>query len=80
VISRFGGDEFVILLRRTKPGEIHAINQRIIEALERPVSIAKESVTVGVTTGVAQAIDETEPERLINRADQAMYARKARSR
>ena len=80
VISRFGGDEFVILLRRTKPEEIHAINQRIIEALERPVSIAKESVTFGVTTGVAQTIDETEPERLINRADQAMYARKARSR
>ena len=37
LVSRFGGDEFVILLRETTPDEMQTINRRIIDALSRPV-------------------------------------------
>jgi diguanylate cyclase (GGDEF)-like protein len=76
-VSRFGGDEFVILLRHAKPDEVETIKRRIVEALSRPVPVSGELVTIGASTGSALATgEETDPEELIIRADQAMYAAK----
>jgi diguanylate cyclase len=76
VVSRFGGDEFVILIRASAPEEVQTINQRIVGALSRPVAVADAYITVGVTTGVAAANKESDPEDLISRADRAMYTAK----
>jgi diguanylate cyclase (GGDEF)-like protein len=77
VVSRFGGDEFVILLRRTSPDEVETIKQRIIDALSQPIPLPGGLVIVGASVGSALATgDENDPEDLITRADQAMYAAK----
>ncbi len=76
LVSRFGGDEFVILFRNTDPDEVGTINRRIIHALSRPVHISDAFVTIGVSTGTAHAKNQTDPEELISQADHAMYAAK----
>ena len=78
VVSRFGGDEFVILLRRTNPDEVETIKHRIIDALSQPIPLSGGLVTVGASVGSALATgDEADPEDLITRADHAMYVAKS---
>jgi len=77
--SRFGGDEFVILLQDATLDEVHAINERIIDAISRPVFMPGGFATVGASTGIALATGELDPEELIARADHAMYAAKTSS-
>jgi diguanylate cyclase len=76
VVSRFGGDEFVILIRASAPDEVQIINRRIVHALSRPVATAQAHISIGVTTGAATAAKESDPEDLISRADRAMYTAK----
>ncbi len=76
LVSRFGGDEFVILFRNSTPDEVQTINRRIIHALSRPVSVSGASITIGVSTGAAHANNDTDPDELISRADHAMYTAK----
>ena len=76
LVSRFGGDEFVILFRETTPDEVQTINRRIIDALSLPVRISDESVTISASTGNARAAGEVDPDELIDRADHAMYSAK----
>ena len=78
MVSRFGGDEFVILLRDTTPAEVDVINRRIVAAIPRPFRIADVMVSVGLTTGAADPDNDTRPEAVISRADRAMYAQKNR--
>jgi diguanylate cyclase (GGDEF)-like protein len=72
VVSRFGGDEFVVLLIESTPDEIESIRACINTELRRPFERAYGSV-VGVSVGVAQADGERDPEQLIKNADRAMY-------
>jgi diguanylate cyclase (GGDEF)-like protein len=76
LVSRFGGDEFVILFRNTTPDVVQTINRRIIDALSRPVVLSGASITIGVSTGTAHANNDTDPDELISRADHAMYTAK----
>jgi diguanylate cyclase (GGDEF)-like protein len=76
LVSRFGGDEFVILFRETTPNEVQTINRRIIDALSHPFPMSGELVTIGASTGTALAVGDVDPEELIDRADHAMYAAK----
>ena len=80
MVSRFGGDEFVILVPDATPDEVYVIDQRITAALSRPVPLSGEQVSIRASTGVAvAAVGELDPERVIARADHAMYAAKNRS-
>ena len=76
LVSRSGGDEFVVLFRDTTANEVQTINRRIIDALSRPFPIAGELVTIGASTGTALAVGAVDPEELIDRADHAMYSAK----
>jgi len=76
VVSRFGGDEFLILSRGAALQEIDAICERIVQALSRPIKLRGELVTIGASMGIAVAFGEDDPEDLINRADRAMYSAK----
>jgi diguanylate cyclase (GGDEF)-like protein len=80
LVFRWGGEEFVILLPHTAPGEAPALAERIRTAVaERPFagsdSHAPVSVTVsvGVAGTVAYAVD---PDALLSRADAACYRAK----
>jgi diguanylate cyclase len=76
VVSRFGGDEFLILLRDYTPADISAVRDRIADALSRSIRLRDQSVTIGASIGIAIETDETDADRLIRRADRAMYEAK----
>jgi diguanylate cyclase (GGDEF)-like protein len=77
IVSRLGGDEFVVLLRNTTANDVRATNTRIVDAVDRPILISDERVSIGITTGTAFVDqDDVDPEDLIERADHAMYLAK----
>jgi diguanylate cyclase (GGDEF)-like protein len=76
VVSRFGGDEFLILLDVSGPTDVDAICRRIADALSRPFDVPGGQATIGISIGVATASTDTAADDLIDQADQAMYAAK----
>jgi diguanylate cyclase (GGDEF)-like protein len=76
LVSRFGGDEFLILLRGEARPDVAAVRQRIVDSLARPIQLRGEQVTVGASIGVTVATGELDPDELIRRADHAMYEAK----
>jgi diguanylate cyclase (GGDEF)-like protein len=76
VVSRFGGDEFLILLRDQAPSVVSTICRRIADALSRPIRLQDEQVSIGASIGIALAAGESDADALIRRADRAMYKAK----
>jgi diguanylate cyclase len=78
--ARFGGDEFIVLCEDIKD-EAHAIGiaERIVNSLERPLSLDNDNTFITASVGVVVANDSnTDPEILIREADAAMYRAKKR--
>lgn len=75
LVCRWGGDEFVALLRNTPAAEAGAIAGRIRECVERDLP-AVALVRLGVSVGVADLRAGDALETLIERADRALYAAK----
>jgi diguanylate cyclase len=76
VVSRFGGDEFLILLRSAKLSDAYAICDRITTALARPIELHFGPTRVGASIGIAVAAGDADAEHLVGRADRAMYRAK----
>jgi diguanylate cyclase (GGDEF)-like protein len=80
-VGRLGGEEFGMLL----PGAAAAQAEQIAERIRldfrrgRPQSIP-DDIGLSVSIGIAVAQREDSPERLLSRADQALYLAKARGR
>jgi diguanylate cyclase (GGDEF)-like protein len=82
VPARFGGEEFVVLLRNPSPGYAMEIGERIRENV-RDLTLIDAGVTerVTVSVGVATAEHSGEPiEEIVERADQALYSAKRSGR
>ncbi|HEY7947134.1 MAG TPA: EAL domain-containing protein [Acidimicrobiales bacterium] len=80
-LSRFGGDEFVILCEgMSSQDAVMALAQRAMMAIDEPFMINGEKFHIGVSIGVAFVDDDgPSPEELLGDADYAMYLAKARS-
>jgi diguanylate cyclase (GGDEF)-like protein/PAS domain S-box-containing protein len=78
LVSRFGGDEFVVLCADVRgPEEALAVARRLAEAVQQPLVVAGEPLTPSASVGVAVAGGHADaPESLLGRADAAMYAAK----
>ncbi|SNT49175.1 diguanylate cyclase (GGDEF) domain-containing protein [Asanoa hainanensis] len=78
--SRFGGDEFAVMLSRVDgPQDAAAVARRIVAALAEPMRVSEHALRVGVSVGVALCgTDGPEPAELVARADLAMYEAKHR--
>jgi diguanylate cyclase (GGDEF)-like protein len=77
MVSRFGGDEFVIVCRDEDPqAAVDAICARIRSVIESPIVLGGEPVWIGLSIGVAYAAADSTTDDLIGRADLAMYAAK----
>jgi diguanylate cyclase (GGDEF)-like protein/PAS domain S-box-containing protein len=77
--ARLGGDEFAVLIEdATELRAIIEVADRVLEALQRPVTIDGTAVSVRASVGVATAAGQrlTTAE-LLRNADLAMYAAKA---
>lgn len=77
-VARFGGDEFVFLLRLDN-GEKNApkIAKSLIEAVQKPIEVGKTLVNVGSSIGIACCPDAgVDLVALLGCADKAMYEAK----
>jgi diguanylate cyclase (GGDEF)-like protein len=82
VPARFGGEEFVVLLRNPSPGYAMEIGERIRENV-RDLDLIEAGVTERVTVSVGVASAEHSGERIdeiVERADRALYAAKRSGR
>lgn len=79
VVSRIGGDEFVILVSQMSYAvEASKIAQRIIDVIARPFQIADQEIYIGISVGIALfPVDAENAEELLQRADMAMFHAKA---
>ena len=77
VVTRYGGDEFVVVARRLRSvAEVPVLVERIQSAVRGPVSTTVPSVRVGASIGVAIARAEDSASSLLERADRAVYGAK----
>lgn len=78
ILSRQGGDEFLVLLEELRGGqEASIIAQKLIDSLKDPVSISDHDFYIGVSIGISLFPDDgLESEQLIKNADSAMYQSK----
>ena len=74
-IARIGGDEFVVLLETYKgTGHLGSIAQKIIAAVELPVLLQGQQVSIGASIGIAiYPNDASDSSALLRHADIAMY-------
>ncbi|MBU3006109.1 putative bifunctional diguanylate cyclase/phosphodiesterase [Paraglaciecola arctica] len=82
LISRLGGDEFLILLHN-EPNELelYSISERLVSGLNKPFQIQSWEVQVGVSIGIARASDSNfNVSEFISNADIAMYRSKMTGR
>jgi diguanylate cyclase (GGDEF)-like protein/PAS domain S-box-containing protein len=79
-LSRFGGDEFVLLCE--DPGDadsINAIAARILAVFDDPFELEGERVSASVSIGISSLADgAVSSEALLSDADAAMYVAKSR--
>ncbi len=81
-IYRYGGEEICVLLPQTNEQEAVAWAETVRRAIEAtPVVLEDRQLNVTVSVGVAErSADDDHPDRLIDRADQALILAKAAGR
>jgi diguanylate cyclase (GGDEF)-like protein len=81
VASRWGGEEFLVLLPGTGLGDAMTVGERIrLAVASTPIPVDSErSCTATVSGGCAAGV-EIDPEDLVRRADQALYQAKEQGR
>ena len=82
-VARQGGDEFIIVLAEiTDPEDAASVAAKIIRTLGDPVCVAGRSLDITTSIGIAvYPLDGgDDPQELLMKADQAMYAAKAAGR
>lgn len=77
-LYRFGGEEFVVLMRCSDGEQAHAVFDRFRRSME---AFAFPQVgTTTVSIGISQLLPSDTPTRALDRADQAVYAAKSGGR
>lgn len=83
IVARYGGDEFVIVLPQTPPGNAIQIAERIRKSIEHNVFLKKDGYSLKMTAsfGVASYPESAKSkEDLLRLADEAMYRVKYQTR
>ena len=78
-ISRFGGDEFAVLLPKIQsPAAAAHVAEKILQAFEIPFVVDEMTLAIECSIGIAMYPDDgADPDGLIRRADVAMYGAKS---
>ena len=81
-VSRFGGDEFVVMLPEVKdPSQIGKVAQAVIDALARPYKLEREVAFLSGSMGVTAYPEDAESaDKLLSNADQALFTAKSEGR
>lgn len=76
-VARLGGDEFAILLPETSLEQARIFSKRVVEAFEIPFVVEGNSLSVGISMGLAESpMHGNDVNILVRRADVAMYVAK----
>jgi diguanylate cyclase (GGDEF)-like protein len=74
LVSRFGGDEFTIVLEDSEPDQLAGLAERILQELAAPYDLSGKMAHVTASIGVALYPEcGSEQHILIQKADAAMY-------
>ena len=76
LVSRFGGDEFVILCHGRPESDLADLAARVSDRVRAPFDGPEGTLTVGVSVGIAVGRPGDTADELISRADRAMYGAK----
>lgn len=77
VVSRQGGDEFMILVNNTTKEEVERLAEQIINELQKPISINGNELFITSSIGISLYPDHgSSLNSLIKRADTSMYSAK----
>ncbi|MCG7408315.1 EAL domain-containing protein [Paenibacillus sp. ACRRX] len=80
-ISRYAGDEFVLLMRYQQQVEIEALVDKLIHAFRTPFQIDQNQIYTTLSIGISlYPEDARDAETLIQYADKAMYSVKSSER
>ena len=81
-VARLGGDEFTIILAELRQAEdALTVAQKILEAVQEPLTIAQMPIVVTASIGISiYPVDGADPESLLRNADSAMYRAKEAGR
>ncbi len=75
-VARIGGDEFVVICEgfTSDDAEWRPLQERLTAAVEVPMEIVGQSVSVSASVGLSVGGRNSEPEAMLRDADLAMYA------
>ncbi len=80
IIARQGGDEFAVLQQGTT-AHAEKLAQRLIDAIKAPYTLNNQTITIGISIGIAPINPQTtEPEQVLQAADTALYQAKNRGK
>ncbi len=80
-VSRYGGEEFMVLFVATEPEIARDIALRIVQRVaSTPINIREQRISITISLGLYHAQPGDTVDTIINRADQALYQAKARGR
>lgn len=80
VLSRYGGDEFIILTKNARENILISRCEGLLRAASQKFTFNGSTITLGVSIGAhISSVAETE-EKALHRADLALYSAKARGR
>jgi len=79
-VARFGGDEFVVVLRETCDATaLPVLMEKVTAAIAEPIIWKGTVLRTGASVGLARyPEDGLDPHSLLQRADESMYSQKAR--
>ena len=84
IASRYGGEEFAIILPNTKLEEAYLVAERLRCAVEKePVNIHSkdtDKINLSVSIGLSQYEQDSERDKMFNDADNALYQAKKNGR
>jgi diguanylate cyclase (GGDEF)-like protein/PAS domain S-box-containing protein len=79
LVSRYGGDEFVILVERCPAAHLLMLLDRLVRVMAEPFNVDGAELYVAASVGVSSYPDDgTDADTLISNADAAMYVAKTR--
>lgn len=80
-VTRFGGDEFVVVVEGlASPRAADELGRTMVADTARPVALEGHQVSASASVGVAMIDTSTRPEEILRRADVALYRAKAMGR
>lgn len=81
VAGRLGGDEFVVLLSNCDAKKAAATAKRIVDVVAEPIHVNGSAIYPSISIGISlYPVDGSDAEKLLSRADAAMYEAKKRGR